>query len=176
MDDTERHWMEYRQGKYRKLFGNENYEGRGGIFVKKRRQQLLGLLAKSGGRGSKKEGDRKTVANFDYDVRETVKTALLDLQLFIETSKDKDVDQVMNHKALREVVSQLLTHETPERYKVAQMFAEEGLKYFYKSQNATQQQIDDIEAIVETTKQLTKLEIPKEEHVEYLTMRRNPYQ
>ena len=89
------------------------------------------------------------------------------------------MDQVINHNDLRKVVSNLLhpDKESPEKYKVAQILAEEGLSYFInKSQNATQEQIDSIKAVIETTKQLTKIEISKDEHGEYSIKRRNPFE
>jgi len=127
MDDYKKHLMEKRQEKYRKLYGVD-FSG-SGIFVKKKRKQLLGLIAKSG-------GDRNTLANFWYDVRENVKCGLVDLQLFIETSRVDSIFRVLDNQRLEPIFKELLLSEwvyenfdfTSDKAKIAHMLVETGLK------------------------------------------------
>jgi len=175
MSEMEHHWMEVRQKKYRDLYGNEKCSRSGGIFGWKRRQQLLGLVGKSGGRGGVKEGERNTIYDFWYRVRETVKTALIDLQLFIETASDKDANLVLNKDSLESLVHALLYQpkEDTMKVKIAQMFAEQGLGYLrHKSQFITQSQMDSIDETIEMTKQLTVMELPENQRKEYFIERR----
>jgi hypothetical protein len=134
MDDYEKRLMEELQKKYRKLYGTD-FSG-SGIFVKKKRKQLLGLEAKSGGKtSSNKERDRKTLANFWYDVRESVKCGLVDLQLFIETSRVDNIFRVLDNQRLEPIFKELLLSEwvnenfdfTSNKAKIAHMLVETGL-------------------------------------------------
>jgi hypothetical protein len=166
MDDIERHRMEQRQKDYRELYKND-FSGVG-IFVKKKRKQLLGIVAKSGGKAGHGKGgfDRKTLSNFWYDVRESVKTALIDLQLFLETANDKDVDAVITREALSGVLSVLLSPSrgNGERAKVAQLLAEQSLEYLrHKSKYVTKSQSQIFEDAIEASKQLTLLLLPEKE-------------
>jgi hypothetical protein len=158
MDEIERHWMEQRQKKYRDLYKPPNYARRGGIFRPKKRKQLLGIYGKT--------GRDRTNYNFWYDVREMVKTALIDLQLFIETADEKDVDAVTNQENLNDLAKVLFDRNAqgPERAIVAQMFAECGLEYLRaKSKYVTKSQSQILDDAIETSKQLTLLLIPERE-------------
>jgi hypothetical protein len=135
MGDYEKRLMEKLQEKYRKLYGVD-FSG-SGIFVKKKRKQLLGLEAKSGGKTSgNEERDRKTLANFWYDVRENVKCGLVDLQLFIETSRVDNIFRVLDNQRLEPIFKELLLSEwvnenfdfTSDKAKIAHMLVETGLK------------------------------------------------
>ena len=127
MGDYKQHRMEEMQEKYRKLYGTD-FSG-SGIFVKKKRKQLLGLIAKSG-------GDRKTLANFWYDVRENVKCGLVDLQLFIETSGMENTYRVLDSQRLEPIFKELLLSGSVSEYldytsnkaQIAHMLVETGLK------------------------------------------------
>ena len=127
MDDYEKRLMEKLQEKYRKLY-SVDFSG-SGIFVKKKRKQLLGLIAKSG-------GDRKTLANFWYDVRESVKCGLVDLHLFIETSGMENTYRVLDSQRLEPIFKELLLSEwvseyldyTSNKAQIAHMLVETGLK------------------------------------------------
>lgn len=168
MDDIERHWMEQRQKRYRELYRHENYARAGGIFSKKKRKQLLDVIWKSGGKaGHGKSGlERRTLSNFWYDARESVKTALIDLQLFLETANDKDVDAVITPEALSGVLSFLLDRSrgSGERAKVAQLLAEQSLEYLrHKSKYVTKSQGQILDDAIEASKQLTLLLLPEKE-------------
>ena len=135
MGDYTKRFMEERQKKYRQLY-RPNFSG-SGIFVKKKRKQLLGLIAKSGGKtGSNEDRDRKTLANFWYDVRESVKCGLVDLQLFIESSGEDNVYRVIDNQRLEPIFKELLLSEwvsdyfdyTSDQAKIAHMLVETGLK------------------------------------------------
>jgi hypothetical protein len=168
MGDIEHHWIEEKRKRYRDLFKHDDFYRAGGIFSKKKRQQLLGLVSKTGGKNG-------TLYNFWYDVREQVKTALIDLQLFIETANEKDVNAVINKDALKNLVYTVLNQpkEDIAKVKIAQMFAEYGLGYLgQKSKNITQAQIDSIYATIDMTKQLTIMELPEGERGEYIIERR----
>src|SRR3990170_9109274 len=127
MDDYKQRLMKELQEKYRKLYGKD-FSG-SGIFVKKKRKQLLGLIAKSG-------GDNKTLSNFWYDVRENVKCGLIDLQLFIETSGMENTYRVLEYQRVEPIFKELLLSEwvseyvdyTSDKAKIAHMLVETGLK------------------------------------------------
>jgi hypothetical protein len=127
MGDYEQRLMKEMQEKYRRLYGTD-FSG-SGIFVKKKRKQLLGLIGKSG-------GDRKTLANFWYDVRENVKCGLVDLQLFIETSGMENTYRVLDSQRLEPIFKELLLSEwvseyldyTSNKAQIAHMLVETGLK------------------------------------------------
>jgi hypothetical protein len=71
----------------------------GGIFTKKTRERLLGLRVAS--------GRDRTRNQFWYDVRNNVKNALVDLELFIETTDKDQLDQVLTRKSLEPVIAVL---------------------------------------------------------------------
>ena len=127
MDDYKQRLIKEKQEKYRKLYRTD-FSG-SGIFVKKKRKQLLGLIAKSG-------GDRKTLANFWYDVRESVKCGLVDLHLFIETSGMENTYRVLDSQRLEPIFKELLLSEwvseyldyTSNKAQIAHMLVETGLK------------------------------------------------
>ena len=127
MDDYKQRLIKEKQEKYRKLYRTD-FSG-SGIFVKKKRKQLLGLIAKSG-------GDRNTLANFWYDVRENVKCGLVDLHLFIETSGMENTYRVLDSQRLEPIFKELLLSEwvseyldyTSNKAQIAHMLVETGLK------------------------------------------------
>lgn len=72
----------------------------GGIFTRKTREKLL--IKK----GISERG--QPVNTFWYRQRENVKTALIDLQLFIEVADEKNVDQVITRETLEPILYALL--------------------------------------------------------------------
>lgn len=69
-------------------------------------------------------------------MKESVKTALIDLELFIEVSDKKDVDQVITQETLKPVVEALLWYplikpDKPDmkRAEIAQLFIQVGFNY-----------------------------------------------
>ncbi len=72
----------------------------GGIFRNATREKLLGKR-KFSGRG-------QPANTFWYRQRENVKTALIDLQLFIEVADEKNVDQVITIETLEPILYALL--------------------------------------------------------------------
>lgn len=175
MDDYKKRLMEKRQEKYRKLYRTD-FSG-SGIFVKKKRKQLLGLIAKSGGKTSgSKERDRKTLANFWYDVRESVKYGLVDLQLFVETSRVDSVFGVLDDKRLEPIFKELLLSEwvyenfdfTSDKAKIAHMLVETGLNCLLslsKPFHIRQRAEEEIKDAIELSQQLMFNLLPdKEKH------------
>lgn len=103
-------------------------KARGGIFTKKTRGRLLGILRQTG-RG-------RTEHDFWYDVRNYVKTGLIDLELFIEMADKKHVNQVVTKETLTPVVRALLFHQILDeaepdvrRAEIAQLLIHEGFRY-----------------------------------------------
>ena len=72
----------------------------GGIFTQKTRERIMTNEGLSG-RGI-------TRNQFWYRQRENVKTALIDLQLFVELADKENVDKVMTREALEPIVTGLL--------------------------------------------------------------------
>jgi len=158
------------QDEFRRLYKHSDFGGRGGFFRTSKRKQLLGLKGKT--------GRDRTKADFRYKVRETVKTALIDLQLFIQTAGDKDVDMVLNREALEPVIRALLfptsVQEPPkqgyEQAKIAQLLVEVGFEYLRKStvMVSTSSQERKIDNCIRLSKQLTLLLLPENERAELL--------
>jgi len=99
----------------------------GGMFTTKTRKRLAGILGLA--------GRDRTKHDFWHDVRKRVKTALVDLQLFIISGKSH-VDKVVTRENLKPVVRTLLWHpvvdkDPPDRNRaeIAQLFIEEGFNY-----------------------------------------------
>jgi hypothetical protein len=169
MYDNEKHWMEYRQKKYRELYEG-NFSGTG-MFVMKKRKQLLGIEPKTG--KAQTDITKKTaLANFNYDVRENVKTGLIDLALFAETSTDKDVNSVLNRESLSLLIEALFPRpmkDTPkfiigQKAMIAQLFIESGFRYLREnSKYLTERQEQEIKDAIELSKQLTVLLLPDSE-------------
>ena len=158
------------QDKFRRLYKHPDFGGRGGFFRTSKRKQLLGL--------SRKTGRDRTMADFRYKVREQVKTALIDLQLFIQTADEKDVEMVLNRESLELVIRALLFHyslqEPPkqgtEKAKIAQLLIEVGFEYLRKStiQVTTSSQQRMVDDAIDLSKQLAVLLLPESERVAVL--------
>jgi hypothetical protein len=73
--------------KYRRKFNNR----RGGIFRSSSRDRLLGITKSYGGRYA-----NNILINFTNRITEYVKTALLDLELFVETMEKSKVSKAIN--------------------------------------------------------------------------------
>jgi len=105
------------------------YHGRqGGIFTQKTRDRILTKKGISG-RGRAKN-------QFWYRQRENVKTALIDILLFIELSDKKDVDQVLTKESLEPIIRALLFggavfNKTSDknRAKIADILIRQGFRY-----------------------------------------------
>ena len=105
-------------------------KSRGGFFNKKTRERIMGIQRKTG-RGRKE-------ADFWYDVREYVKTALVDLQLFLEFADEKDVSMVMIGERLQPLIQKLSSAEYPfkpdiRRADIANLLVQHGFRYLYYS-------------------------------------------
>jgi hypothetical protein len=98
-----------------------------GIFTTKTRDRILGVKGLS--------GRNRTKNDFWYDVRERVKTALIDLQLFIEMSKEKQVNAVLTKESLESIVIALLWSTAnlgepdTNRAEIARLFIKWGFSY-----------------------------------------------
>ena len=167
------------QEKYRQLYKRPEFEKeegyykkhmrKGGFFTEIARNRLLGVERKSG-------RDRKD-ANFWYDVRTTSKTALIDLQLLLETAEDRNIHRVLNREALKPILYALFyssLQEPPkqgaEKAKIAQLLIEYGLEYLRKSTTTliTSSQERMIDDAIDVSKQLTALLLPDSERVAVL--------
>jgi len=109
--------------KFRRL-----YEGtQGGIFRSKTRERILTGEGISLGDTYRNQ--------FWYRHRENVKTALIDLQLFVELAGRSNVNQVVTWESLTPIVSALLKgfavggERDMNRAEMAQMFVQRGLEY-----------------------------------------------
>jgi hypothetical protein len=107
---------------YRKLYEHTQ----GGIFRKTTREKLLTKQGISG-RG-------QPVNTFWYRQRENVKTALLDLELFIESADKDQVNQVLTRQTLRPILSRLFSRPSvaePDtiRSDIADLFIQESFDY-----------------------------------------------
>jgi len=109
----------------------KNYsKSRGGIFNKKTRARIMGIQRKTG-RGRKE-------TDFWYDVREYVKSALVDLQLFLEFAGEKNVSMVMVGERLQPLIQKLASAEYPfkpdvRRADIANILIQNGFRYLYYS-------------------------------------------
>lgn len=142
---------------------------KGGLFTAPTRKRLLHIKRKAG-------RDRKN-ANFWYDVRETTKTGLIDLQLFLETADDKNVHRVLNRETLKPILDVLFyrsVQEPPkqgaEKAKIAQLLVKYGLEYLQKSTtlvttSSQQRMVDDA---IDLSKQLAVLLLPESDRVALL--------
>lgn len=75
----------------------------GGLFTKTKRLTLLGKP------GRKPEGELSIQSrDFWYDVRQSVKAGLYDLQLFIETAPERELATVLTAEALKPSIQSLL--------------------------------------------------------------------
>lgn len=101
-----------------------------GIFTRKTRQKLLGLMSMSGKGLAKNE--------FWYNVRNSVKGSLTDLELFVETAEKSQLDQVLTRKSLEPVIAALFqgftayseTQPDPNRADIADMLILWGFRYW----------------------------------------------
>ncbi len=102
----------------------------GGIFTKITRERLLGIRAKA--------GRDRTENDFWYDVRNGVRNALVDLELFTQTADRSQVNQVLTQKTLEPVVTALLrgfavspqTEPDPNLAEIADMLIHWGFDYW----------------------------------------------
>jgi hypothetical protein len=100
----------------------------GGIFQKRTREKILTGKNVSG-RGIKKN-------QFWYRQRENVRTALIDINLFVELSDKNDIDQVVKKESLEPIIGSLLLgvavfNEPPDqnRAEIADMLIQQGFSY-----------------------------------------------
>jgi len=111
-----------------------------GIFTRSTREKLLGTKRMWGGRGQEGGRDEKvmkrTVNTFWYRTRNQVRTALTDLQFFIESADKSNVNQVVTAETLSPIVYGLLDlpikqKKIPDRVRseIARLFIEAGFRY-----------------------------------------------
>lgn len=112
--------------KYEQLI-REAKTGGEGTFTTNTRYRLLGVQGRSG-RGRKEK-------DFWFHVRNQVRGALIDLQLFIEVGGD-NVNQVVTEEKLKPMVETLLWHPIVDgkypdinRAEIARLFVNSGLNY-----------------------------------------------
>jgi hypothetical protein len=152
--------------KYSKLY-RANYSSNGGLFTPKRRRQLLGIQGKSGRDRPLKSPE---LSSFWYDVRETVKVGLLDLQLFIETSGEQNVGMVMTNQRLASVFKAFFfggrlspdnrpinEQDISSKAQVAHMLVKSGLEYLRAMSQPylRRKEDEEIHDAIELSQQLT---------------------
>jgi hypothetical protein len=101
----------------------------GGIFTTKTRERLLGTRVAS--------GRNRTKNDFWYDVRNRVKSALVDLELFVETADKEQMDQVLTKDSLEPTIRALLysyyiwsdPQPNPIKAEMADMLIQWGFNY-----------------------------------------------
>lgn len=123
--DEEQQRKERQINKFTKLYEYTQ----GGIFQKKTRGRILTK------EGLTESSPAKNV--FWYRHRENVKTALIDLQLFLEEAGENHVKQVMTEESLFPLMESLfstpfLAHPELRKAKIARLFIQAGFKYFEK--------------------------------------------
>ncbi|MFB0523120.1 MAG: hypothetical protein ACETV1_05085 [Candidatus Bathyarchaeia archaeon] len=118
----------------------------GGIFTPRARGNLLGVPV----RGRK---PRERDYDFWYDVRSSVATALVDLELFLDTAGDENVKKVLTPESLKPIARSLLLHPVwtnakPDlsRAEIAEIFIRAGFEYLLQMQKNLVREYD-----VETT-------------------------
>lgn len=158
--DQEAYRLRILQEKYKPYLSRQG-KGRGGIFTTTTRGNLLGINVK----GRK---IRDKTYDFRFDVRNTVRTALVDLQLFIETANDKDIDEVINRDTLEPILEALLDHDhepNSTRTIISYLLIETGLHYLSRMNRnyITQNQQRIIDDAIELSKQLTAFLLPETE-------------
>lgn len=133
--------------------------GGGGIFTPKTRKGLLGILGQA--------GRARTRNQFWYKVRNRVRTALTDLQLFIEVTGKNNVNQVVTQETLAPVVKALLSFkEGPDlkRAEIARLFIRTGFNYLKSKEKditlshhrTTEEALDLTDFLVESFKPESK--------------------
>jgi len=149
--------------KYRQQYVNLDKTGfnASGLFVEATRNKLLDMKDSSGGRQYR----------FWHKNRKRIKTALIDLQLFLEIANEKNVNQVFNEETLQPFVGALLYRYkyNSTKSKIAQLFIEIGFSYLYHANRGvlTPSQRRAIEDASSLSKQLTFLTLPEEEREKY---------
>ena len=107
----------------------DNYStARGGIFKTKARERIMGIRRKSG-RG-------RSETDFWYDMREYVKSALIDLELFLEFAGEKNVSMVMTGERLEPLIKKLASTKLPVQVNlriadIANLFIQTGFRYLH---------------------------------------------
>jgi hypothetical protein len=106
----------------------------GGVFTRKTRERLLGVRVTS--------GRDRTKNDFWYDVRNKVRNALVDLNLFIQTADKEQVSQVITKETLEPVVLAVLYNfyctdpdPDPNKAEIANMIIQRGFDYFKEKAN-----------------------------------------
>ena len=105
---------------------------KGGIFTNKKREKIMGTIRRTG--RNRKESD------FWQDVRNYVKGALLDLQLFLEFADEKDIKLVMTGERLQPLIQQIASAKYPfdtdfRKADIANILIQNGFRHFYYSKN-----------------------------------------
>jgi hypothetical protein len=98
----------------------------GGIFTPNTRKRLTGFIPIS--------GRNRTKNQFWYDVRERVKRALIDLQLFLLNASKDNREQVINEETIRPILDALVNPTqdedlNPIKAEIAYMMVFTGFNY-----------------------------------------------
>lgn len=102
----------------------------GGMFTKKAIDKLLGIIRTS--------GRDQTSNDFWYDRRNDVRTALVEMTLFLDVASDKNINQVFTDESFRPLLYSLFwgkdwllfdSEPDTEKAKIAQHMIEAGFHY-----------------------------------------------
>lgn len=156
--------MELNNRKSEKLIAKfkPHIKRRGGIFTTKTRERLLGIRGQA--------GRDRTKYDFWYDMRNYVKTALVDLQLFIEVADRGNLHQVITYETLKPLVETLLWHPVVDhaepdlkRAEIAQLFIQAGFNYLRSMKGITLSHGRTIEEAVDLSRYLVESFKPESE-------------
>jgi len=143
----------------------KRYDGcQGGIFWQKTREKIVtkeGIYESSPAKNT-----------FWYRQRESVKTALIDINLFLEEAEEKDVDRVFTRDSLEPLLQNLLPlleEPNPNRAKIASLLIRTGFDYLrtYARFDITRKQDQEVNEALELARHLTAFLLPENERIHY---------
>ena len=150
--------------KYRQIYFIEKLEGEGGIFQDRTRRQLLNLPpSKKRGRPKDDDLSGEALNQFSWQrIRDNIRKALVDLELFLEVAQEDQIRQVCNEESFAPI-TKVLFH-TPQarcepysnsRAKIAGQFIEWGFAYL-RQNKLNMANKDALEKAVDLSWSLTK--------------------
>ena len=126
--DYERANMDWILAQYKQFI----LEADRGVFTTKTRNRLAGKLGLS--------GRDRTINDFWYDVRTSVKTALKDLEMFIMVADKEQINQVINTATLEPLVNAMINFPNvgmvdpdPVLAEIARLFIYTGFEYLRRA-------------------------------------------
>jgi hypothetical protein len=150
---------------YERLIGMRGKRLPTAIFTHKTRCRLLGATNLPGRKSP------QSINDFRYDVRTKVKTALIDLLLFVEVAGKNNVNQVITRESLKHIFDVLLWYPIGEdepdliRAEIAQLLIKRGFEYIreMKKENIPLTAHRTIEEAIDLSNYLVELFKPESE-------------